>query len=95
MLFGEREPENKAGRASGHAGGVAFYFLSCLAGLLTFLTMKKVRRKKREKILMIGEDKKEKNIIACTENKVTNFYYLFSQVTLTLRCLTLARAVYL
>ena len=42
---------------------------------------------------MIGEDKKEKNIIGCTENKVTNFYYLFSQVTLALRCLTLAIAV--
>ena len=33
-------------------------------------------KKKREKILMIGEDKKEKIIIVGKENKVTNFYYL-------------------
>jgi hypothetical protein len=43
-------------------------------------------KKKREKILMIGVDKKEKIIIVGKENKVTNFYYLISQVTLALRC---------
>ncbi len=49
-------------------------FLSSLFAY--FFDNEKSKKKKREKILMIGEDKKEKNIIACTENKVTNFYYL-------------------
>ncbi len=42
---------------------------------------------------MIEEVKKEKIIIVGKENKVKNFYYLFSQVTIALRCLTLAWAV--
>ena len=51
----------------------SFLFSSLFA---YFFDNEKSKKKKREKILMIGEDKKEKNIIACTENKVTNFYYL-------------------
>ena len=51
----------------------SFLFSSLFA---YFFDNEKSKKKKREKILMIGEDKKEKNIIGCTENKVTNFYYL-------------------
>lgn len=65
-------------------------FLSSLFAY--FFENEKSKKKKEKKFVDWGEEKKEKIIIGVTDNKVANFYYLFSQVTLALRCLTLARA---